>query len=106
MFSAFSTHFQQVLFAVTFLLRLDSLASKPAFVIKFSCADLPLKALEVKVLNCGVVINLSSSWSASFFSSSLILCHSVFLPRLFTLGILFSTAGNAVLLAKLPTSGF
>ena len=44
---------------VIFLLRLDSLASKSVFVIKFACANLALKTLAAKVLNSGVVIYLS-----------------------------------------------
>ena len=75
MFSAFSTHFQQVMFCFicsNLLLRLDSLASKSVFVIKFACANLALKTSAAKVLNSGVVIYLSWLWSVSFFSSSLI----------------------------------
>ena len=44
------------LFAVVFLLRLDSLASKSGFVIKFACANLALKTSATKVLNSGVII--------------------------------------------------
>ena len=44
---------------VTFLLRLESLASKSAFVIIFGCANLPLKVSAAKVLNSVVVIYLS-----------------------------------------------
>ena len=47
------------LFAVIFLLRLDSLASKSVFVTKFACANLALKTSAAKVLNSGVVIYLS-----------------------------------------------
>ena len=49
---AFSTHFQQVgffLFAVMFLLRLDSFASKSVFVIKLAYANLALKTSPAKV---------------------------------------------------------
>ena len=42
-----------------FLLRLDNLASKSVFVIKFACASLALKKLVVKVLNSEVSIYLS-----------------------------------------------
>ena len=58
----FSAHFQRAnffLFAVTFLLRLNSLASKSVFAIKFACTNLELKTLAAKVLNSGVVIYLS-----------------------------------------------
>ena len=44
------------MFAVTFLLRLDSLASKSILVIKFACANLALEALAAKVSNSEVVI--------------------------------------------------
>ena len=47
------------LFEVIFLLRLDSLASKSVFVIKFTCANLALKTLAAKLLNSGIVIYLS-----------------------------------------------
>ena len=61
MFLAFSINFHRVsaLFAVIFLLRLDNLASKLVFVIKFACANLALKTSAAKVLNSGVVIYLS-----------------------------------------------
>ena len=49
------------LFEVIFLLRLDSLASKSVFVIKFASANLALKTSAAKVLNSGIVIYLS--WS-------------------------------------------
>ena len=42
-----------------FLLRLDSLASKSVFVIKFACAILALKTLAAKVSNFEVSIHLS-----------------------------------------------
>ena len=58
------------LFAVIFLLRLDNLASKSAFVIKFVFANLPLKTSAAKVLNSGVIIYLSLLGSVSFFSIS------------------------------------
>ena len=60
------------LFAVIFLLRLDSLASKSVFVIKFACAILVLKILAAKVLNFEVSIYLSCLWSVSLFSISVI----------------------------------
>ena len=68
MFLAFSTHW----FVVIFLLRLESLASKSVFGIKFAWANHALKTSAAKVLNSGVVIYLSWSWSVSFFSSALI----------------------------------
>ena len=58
-FNLFSTSKCFVLFEVIFLLRLDSLASKSVFVIKFACANLALKTSAAKVLNSGVVIYLS-----------------------------------------------
>ena len=66
-FNSFSTSKCFVLFVVIFLLRLDSLASKSVFVIKFACANLALKTSAAKVLNSGVVIYLSWLWSVSFF---------------------------------------
>ena len=89
-----------------FLLRLDNLALKSVFVIKFACANLALKTSAAKVLNCGVVIYFTWLWSVSFFSSSLIFVSQfVFLTRLQTSDILFSTAVNADFLAKSQTSG-
>ena len=41
------------------MLRLDSLASKPVFAIKFACAILALKTLSAKALNSGILIYLS-----------------------------------------------
>ena len=94
------------MFAVTFLLRLNNLASKSVFVIKLTCSSLALKTSEAKVLNSGVVMYLSWLWPVRFFSSSLIFVSwSVLLTKLLTLGILFSTAVNAVFVAKLLTSG-
>ena len=40
------------------MLRLESLASKSVFGIKFACANPALKTLAGKVLNSGVVIYL------------------------------------------------
>ena len=63
MFLTFSIHFQQenvlIYFAVIFQLRLDSLASKSVFVIKFAFANLALKISAATVLNYKVVIYLS-----------------------------------------------
>ena len=39
---------------VIFLLRLDSLASRFVFFIRFACANLALKTLAAKALNSGV----------------------------------------------------
>ena len=57
------------LFEVIFVLRIDNLASKSVFVIKFACANLGLKTWAAKVLKSGVVICLAWSRSVSFFSS-------------------------------------
>ena len=54
------------------MLRLERLASKSVFGIKFACANPALKTLAGKVLNSGVVIYLPWLWSVSFFSSWLI----------------------------------
>ena len=65
MLSVFSTRFQQAIvcnkqqFAVVFLLRLDSLASKSVFAIKFTRANLEFTTSAAKVLNFGEVIYLS-----------------------------------------------
>ena len=56
---SFSTTKWFDLFAVIFLFRLDNLASKSVFVIKFAFANLALKTSAAKVLNSGVVINLT-----------------------------------------------
>ena len=58
-FTSFSTSKCFDLFEVIFLLRLDSLASKSVFVIKFACANLALKTLAAKVLDSDAVIFLS-----------------------------------------------
>ena len=41
------------------LLRLDSLALKPVFIIRVACVNLALKTSAAKALNSGVVIYLS-----------------------------------------------
>ena len=48
-----------VLFAVIFLSRLDNLASKSVFVIKFAFANLALKTSAAKLLNSEVATYLS-----------------------------------------------
>ena len=62
-FLTFSTHFQQAsffyLFAVIFLLRLNNLASKSVFVIKFACANHAVKTSGDKVLNSKTATYLS-----------------------------------------------
>ena len=58
-FSSFSTSKCLDLFEVISVLRLVSLASKSAFVITFTCANLALKTFAAKVLNSGVVLYLS-----------------------------------------------
>ena len=42
-----------------FLLRLDNLASKSAFVVNLACANLALKTSAANSLNSGVVMYLS-----------------------------------------------
>ena len=106
LFNSFLTSTFSVLFSVIFLLILDNLASKSAFVIKLPCANLALKISAAKVLNCGVVIYLSRLWLLTLFSISVIfVLWSVFLAKLITLGILISTVVNAVFVAKLLASG-
>ena len=58
-FNSFSTSKCFDLFDVVFLLKLDTLASKSVFVIKFVCANLALNTSAAKVLNSGVVMYLS-----------------------------------------------
>ena len=53
-----------VLVSVIFLLRLDNLASKSAFVIKLACANLALKTSAANLLNSEVSIYLS--WLSLF----------------------------------------
>ena len=47
------------LFCIIFLLSIDTLASKPVFVIKFACAILALKTSTANLLNSEVSIYLS-----------------------------------------------
>ena len=42
-----------------FSIKIDNLASKSVFVIKFACANLALKTLAAKVLNSEVATYLS-----------------------------------------------
>ena len=91
---------------VIFLLRLDNLASKSVFVIKFTCANLALETSVESLLNSGVVIYLLWLWSVSFFSISVFLCYNLFfLTKLLTIGILFPTVINAAFVAKLLILG-
>ena len=86
------------------MLRLNNFTSKSVIVIKLACANPTLKTSAAKVSNPGVVIYLSWLWSVSLFSISVTFeLQSVFLTKLLTLGILFSTAVNAVFVAKLLT---
>ena len=79
---------------------------KFVLVTKFACDNLALKTSAAKVLSSGVVIYLSWLWLLSLFSISVALVlESVFLTRLLTLGILFSTVVNVVFVAKLLTWG-
>ena len=57
-FNSFLTSKCFDLFEVIFLLRLDSLASKFVFFIKFAFAKKKKKTSAAKVLNSGVVIYL------------------------------------------------
>ena len=90
-----------ILFELIFSLRFPSLSSKSVFVNKFAYANLAAKFSAVNILNSGVVIYLSWLWSVILFSISLTFASwSVFLTRLLTLGILFSTAVNVEIVAK------
>ena len=82
---------------INFLIRFFSLSSKSVFVTKFACANLAAKFSAVSLLNSGVVIYLSWIWSVILFS--------IFLTKLLTLGISFSTAVRATVVAKLLILG-
>ena len=85
---------------------LDSLALKSVFVIEFACVSLAVRTLAAKVLNSGVVIYLPWLWSFRCFSISLIFVSwLVFLTKLLTSGILFSTAVSADFVPKTLRSG-
>ena len=89
-----------------FLLRFDSLKSKSVLVIKFAIDILSLKTSVVNLLNSEASIYLSWLWLLSLFSIFIIfVLYSVFLTKLLTLGVLFSTVVNAVFVAKLLISG-
>ena len=101
MFLTFSIHFRTskyfVLFVVIFLLRLDSLASKSVFLIKFACANLALKTSVESLVNSRAVIYLSWLWLVSLFLILVIfVLWSVFSTNLLIVGILFSTAINTL----------
>ena len=106
LFNSFLTSPFSVLFSVIFLLIFNNFASKSVFFIKLACANLALKTSAAKVLNSGVVIYLSWLWLLSLFSTSVSFAlEPVFLTRLLTSGILFSTVVNAVFVAKFLISG-
>ena len=74
---------------------------------KFAFANLAVKFSALSLLNFSVVIHLSWSWSvAILFSISLFfVLQSVFFNKLLTLGISFSTAVKALVVAKLAILG-
>ena len=72
---------------------------------KFACLSRAVKFFDVNLLNSGVVIYLSWLWSVFFFSNSLICVIIRFLTKLLTLGILFSTAVRALIVARLVILG-
>ena len=104
-FDSFSTSKYFAVFEVNFLLRLDSLAAKSVLVFKFACTSLPLKTLAAELLKSGVAIYLSWLWSVIFFFNLSNFCVIIcfYFTKLLTLAILFSTAVNAVFVAKLLT---
>ena len=97
----FSIHFQQVFWFIwsNVPAKAWQFSIEICFVTKFARGNLALKTPATEVLNSGVVIYLSWLWLLSLFSIS------VFLTRLLTLGILFSTVVNAVFVAKSLTLG-
>ena len=73
---------------------------------KFACFNLKEKIYVVNLLNSGVIAYLSWLESAIFFSVLLVFVFwSVFLTKLLSLGILFSTAVRTVVVAKLVILG-
>ena len=87
-------------------MRFDSLASKSVLLIKFASAILVLKTSAANFLNSEVSVYLSWLWLVSSFSISVTLAsQSVFLTKLLTLVILFSTVVNALFVAKWLVSG-
>ena len=69
-------------------------------VAKLACANLAAKFSAVKFLNSGVIIYLSWLWLVIFFLILLVfVLESVFLTKILTLGILFSTAVRAVVVS-------
>ena len=68
----FSTNNCFVSFEVIFLLRLDSLESKPVFVIELVCTYLELKTTATKLLKFEAVIYFPRLEPVSFSSSLLI----------------------------------
>ena len=105
-FNSFLTSKCFVLFQLAFLLRIISLISKSVYVTKFARANPAPKTSAVNLLNSGVVIYLSWLWSATLFSiSPMFVLQSAFLTQLITLGILFSIAVNAEVVAKPLTLG-
>ena len=72
---------------------------------KIACLSRAVKFSDVNLLNSGVVIYLSWLWSVFFFSNSLICVIIRFLNKLLTLGILFSTAVRALIVARLVILG-
>ena len=71
-------------------------------VIKLACPILALKTSAAKVSNSGVVIYLSLTLFLIYVT---LVLKSALLTKLLTIDILFSTAVNAVFVAKLLTSG-
>ena len=71
------------------------------FVIKFSCTNLEEKTSTVNLSNSGVVMYLPWLWSVAFILILLILVpQSIFLTKVLTSGILFSTVDNSESVAK------
>ena len=66
------------------------------FLAKLACLVLKQSFCDVNLVNSEVVIYLSWLWAVILFSISLIfVLYSIFLTKLPTLGILFSTALRA-----------
>ena len=110
-FNSFSTNTCFVLSELILLLKPDGLLSKSVLFTKLAISLLLAKFVcfnlaDVKLLNSGVVIYLSWLWIVIFvfhFINFGVLVS--FFTKLLTLGLLFSTALRAVLVAKLVILG-
>ena len=99
----FEVTFSRLLSKFVFFTKLDILL----LLAKFVFANLVWRLSDINLLKSWVVINLSWSWSelVSFPVSLIFVLWSVFFNELITLGILFLTALEAVVVSKLVILG-